>query len=94
MAMDIVVIMRKKGDKINSYKMILEGERAEEHPKRLTKITYKIICQGDYKDEDLQRAFELSRDKYCSVFHTIKNSPEFQFRLQKLGPGPNFNFRP
>jgi len=81
MAMDIVAIVRKKGGKISSYKMCLEGERATEHPKRFIKITYKLMGQGEYKDEDLQRAFELSRDKYCSVFHTLKNPPSFEFSL-------------
>lgn len=81
MAMDIVAIVRKKGGKIDSCKMSLEGERAAEHPKRFTKITYKLIAAGDYKDDDLQRAFELSRDKYCSVLHTLKNTPAFEFTL-------------
>ena len=81
MSMDIVAIVKKKGGRISSFKMILEGERSKEHPKRFVKINYKIICQGDYKDEDLQRAFELSRDKYCSVLHTIKNPPAIEFEI-------------
>ncbi len=83
MAMDIVAILRKKGGKISLFKMILEGERAEEHPKRFIKIVYRIVCQGDFQDQDLQRAFELSRDKYCSVLHTIKNPPQFEFILSR-----------
>lgn len=83
MAMDMVAIVTKKGGKIDSFTMTLEGERAVEHPRRFVKIDYKIICKGTYKDEDLKRALELSRDKYCSVLHTIKSPPELTFNLDR-----------
>lgn len=79
MAMDIVAMMRKKGNRIDKFGMTLDGERTNQHPKRYAKITYHIKCEGDYKREDLVRAYELSRDKYCSVLATVKNPPEFEF---------------
>ncbi len=81
MGMDIVAILQKKGGRIDSFKMILKGEKHSEHPKRYVKIYYEIDCQGEYKREDLIRAFELSRDKYCSVLATLKNTPEFDFKI-------------
>jgi putative redox protein len=79
MAMDIVAILRKKGDRIDKFQMILDGKRTDENPRRYTKITYQIKCEGNYKREDLVRAYELSRDKFCSVLATVKNPPEFEF---------------
>ena len=81
MAMDIVAILRKKGGRIDKFQMILDGKRADQNPKRYTKITYQIKCEGDYKREDLVRAYELSRDKYCSVLATVKDPPEFEFLI-------------
>lgn len=81
MAMDIVSILQKKGNKLSKFEMILNGDRNNEHPKRFNRITYQIRCEGDYKKEDLLRAFELSRDKYCSVLATVKNPPEFEFKI-------------
>lgn len=77
MAMDIVTIVQKKGGRIKEYSMELEGIRAEDHPRRFVKIINTIRCTGEYKKEDLVRAFELSRDKYCSALATIINPPEF-----------------
>jgi putative redox protein len=85
MAMDIVAIVTKKRGKISSYRMVLEGELTEDHPKRFTKISYVISARGDYRDDDFQRAFELSRDKYCSVLHTLKTPPEFEFKIARDG---------
>ncbi|MGB9720809.1 MAG: OsmC family protein [bacterium] len=81
MGMDIVAILQKKGGKIDSFKMVLKGEKNSEYPKRYLKIFYEIECKGDYKREDLLRSFELSRDKYCSVLATLKNTPEFHFNI-------------
>ncbi|MCX7995161.1 MAG: OsmC family protein [candidate division WOR-3 bacterium] len=81
MGMDIVSILQKKGGKIDSFKMVLKGEKNPEHPRRYLKIIYEIECKGEYRREDLIRSFELSRDKYCSVLATLKNPPEFEFNL-------------
>lgn len=81
MGMDIVSILQKKGGKIDSFKMVLKGDRNSEHPKRYLKIIYEIECKGDYKREDLIRSFELSRDRYCSVLATLKNPPKFEFNI-------------
>lgn len=79
MGMDIVGILEKKGGKIESFAIETSGIRAEDHPHRYTKITVKIKCEGDYKQEDFVRSFELSRDKYCSVVGTLNDKPELEF---------------
>jgi len=81
MAMDIVSIVQKKGGKFTRFEMELNGVQAEKHPKRFTKITYSFKCVGDFKRDDLLRAFELSRGQYCSVLATLKNPPEVVFNI-------------
>ncbi|UCC12201.1 MAG: OsmC family protein [candidate division WOR-3 bacterium] len=81
MGMDIVGILQKKGGKINRFEIVLDGKRAADHPRRYEKIFVKIICEGDYRQEDLARSLELSRDKYCGAFATLQNPPEIEFSL-------------
>ena len=59
----------------------MEGKRAEKHPKKYEKITLKILCEGDYKQEDFVRSFELSRDKYCGAVATLNTTPEIEFLI-------------
>lgn len=82
MGMDIVGILRKKGGKIDSFNITVNGQRAKEHPKIYEKITVTIDCQGDYKRDDLLRSFELSRDKYCGAYATLKNGPDIEFIIK------------
>ncbi|MCK4250221.1 OsmC family protein [candidate division WOR-3 bacterium] len=81
MGMDIVYILKKKGGKIDKFEILIQGQRAREHPKRYKKIIVKFICEGDYERKDLLRSFELSRDKYCGVSATLKDCPELEFLI-------------
>jgi putative redox protein len=81
MAMDIVSILQKKGGRITSFTATVQGERAEKHPKAYEKIVVTFDCQGEYAQEDLERSFELSRDKYCGVFATLNTPPTIEFKL-------------
>ncbi|RIH91790.1 OsmC family protein [Meiothermus granaticius] len=67
-AYDVVDIMEKKRQPLASYRVETVGLRAEEHPKRYTHITVTHYASGpNVTQEALDRAVQLSHDKYCSV---------------------------
>jgi len=75
-AIDVISIMKKKRQVITEFSVKVEGVQREEHPKMFTdiKLIYKI--KGENIDESaLQRAIELSEEKYCSVRATILGMP-------------------
>jgi putative redox protein len=81
MGMDMVGIVLKKGGKIETFEIEVEGKRAAKHPKRYEKITMTFKCEGDFRQADLLRAHELSRDKYCGVYATLQQTPQIEFIL-------------
>ena len=66
--MDTVSILRKKRRQIGGLNVFVEGTRAEEHPKVFTKVhlIYELKSP-DAEMKDLERAVELSQEKYCSA---------------------------
>jgi putative redox protein len=84
MAFDIVSILNKKRTDLRNFVVTVEGERANEHPKRYTTILVKIKTNKEVSQSDVQRAMELSRDKYCSVFWTLKTPPEIKFTFEAI----------
>ncbi|MBB5375228.1 putative redox protein [Deinococcus metalli] len=67
-AVDVVDIMAKRRTPLTSYRIEVEGERAETHPKRYTHITVRHIAGGSGVMLDaLTKAVHLSHEKYCSV---------------------------
>ncbi len=78
-SMDVISILQKKRVKLNDYECVLEAERAEEHPKVFTKIKVHFIFYGNEIDEkDVERAIDLSENKYCSASAMLKKSVPIQ----------------
>jgi putative redox protein len=72
MAMDVVHILRKARHDLRGFKVDLTGERAPSEPRRFTAIALRFTVNGDVPAHAVDRAIELSRDKYCSVWHSLR----------------------
>jgi putative redox protein len=77
MAMDVVHILQKGRHDMKGLRVHFDGERADDHPKRYTKIHMRFDVTGDVPDEAVERALTLSRDKYCSVSNTLRPDLDF-----------------
>lgn len=86
-AFDVVDIMKKRRTPLAHYRIELEGERAEEHPKRYTRITVRHIAGGEgVTRENLEKAARLSHDKYCSVAASLNSEIQVEVLLEALKP--------
>ena len=43
-------------------------------------IDVHFILKGDIKEKKLDRAMDLTKDKYCSVLHSLRKDCEVTFR--------------
>ncbi len=65
---DVISILKKSRQKIVDCKTELEAERADAVPAVFTAINLKFIVSGyNLKEKQVQRAVELSAEKYCSA---------------------------
>ena len=73
-AYDVVEIMKKRRTPLASYRIEVEGERADTDPKRYTRITVRHIAAGEgVSAEALSKAAHLSHEKYCSVAASLNS---------------------
>lgn len=73
MAMDVVSILKKKRAELAGFRVLMDGTRAEEHPKRFTEMNFVFEARGNVLQETLDDAIKMSKEKYCSVSATIHN---------------------
>lgn len=67
-AYDVVLILRKGKHDVRGCEVKLTAERAERTPKVMTKIHMHFTVTGrDLKDDVVERAINLSHEKYCSA---------------------------
>jgi putative redox protein len=77
MAMDVVHVLTKRPNNMRGLRADLTGTRAAEDPRRFTAIALHYSITGDVPKARVERAIALSRDKYCSVWHSMRQDIEF-----------------
>jgi putative redox protein len=88
MAVDVKVILEKSRVLVDSIEVEASGVRAESVPRKFTSIKLKYYLQGPSEEDAdrIQRALDLSRDKYCSVLHSL--DPEIEISLSFVSDMP------
>lgn len=83
---DAVSIMQKQRMAVEAIKITITGERASDHPKVFTHIRlhFDVTAQGG-SPEQVKRALQLSRDKYCSVGNTISKVANLDYSFSLNG---------
>lgn len=72
MAIDVVHILGKSRVPLEGLRVAFTGARAETEPRRFTSMHLAFDVAGDVPQAQLDRALQLSHDKYCSVWHTLR----------------------
>lgn len=77
MAIDLVHILQKGRHQFGALRAELTGVRASDEPRRFTTIRLHYTLEGPVPDAAVQRAIDLSREKYCSVWHSMRQDIDF-----------------
>jgi putative redox protein len=86
MAVDVQVILERSRVPFSTLDVQVTGTRAQTHPKRYTNIqlTYRIEGPEEEHQGKLERAVTLSREKFCSVLHSLHPEIEFEIDIQRV----------
>jgi putative redox protein len=76
MAADVVAIVRKGRHALKGFSARIVAERAQEPPTRVVRARLHFQLQGDVPPAAVERAIALSRDRYCSVWHSLRQDIE------------------
>ena len=76
MSMDVVHVLTKGRHDLRGLRADLTGQRAPDEPRRFTSITVHYTITGDVPADKVERAIQLSREKYCSVWHSMRQDIE------------------
>jgi putative redox protein len=85
-AVDVVLILEKKRQKLEALNVVCSGERAPDIPKVWTRFDLLYQLRGTLEDRAVKRAIELSEEKYCSVSAMLKKTATLTWRYEILPP--------
>jgi putative redox protein len=85
MAIDLVHILTRGRHTLTALGATFHGERAASEPKRFTKISLHYTLATDAPPAVVERAIQLSRDKYCSVWGSFRQDTELTVTYEIKG---------
>ncbi len=88
MAIDVLHILTRGRHSVTALSTTFTGERAPEEPHRFVKIDLRFTIATSAGPEQIDRAFDLSRNKYCSVWNSLRQDIEFHvgYELKEQEP--------
>jgi putative redox protein len=82
-AYDVVLILKRGREDVRGCDVTLQAERAEVDPKVFTKINFHFVVTGrNLKPAAVERAVQLSHDKYCSASAMLARTAEITHSIE------------
>ena len=71
--LDLLSLLKKMRVEIEGFKVIVNGELTEEHPKYYDKVSIDYYFTGtDLNKENIKKAVSLSEERYCGVIKMFR----------------------
>lgn len=80
MGIDIINILKKMRSLPASFRVEIEGTRNPSPPQYYTAVTIVLNIAGNINAKKLEQAIALSRDKYCSVYKSMRADMSLDIR--------------
>lgn len=85
-AIDVVELLRKMRVEFTDFKIDVEAELTEEHPKtyKTVNLVYYIKLNTPADRDKMEKAVNLSQEKYCGVTAMVKSFAELNVKVVYL----------
>jgi len=78
MAIDVVDVIEKGRLPVKAVTCDMSVFRAQGIPRKIVGFDLHFLVTGEVPEDRIARAIELSREKYCSVWHTLHPAIDFK----------------
>lgn len=81
--MDVISILKKMRVEVEEFKILIEGDLTEDHPKHFTDmlIIYKFKGKNLPLDK-LKKAIDLSLERYCGVSANFRKAMNLSYKIE------------
>jgi putative redox protein len=83
-AHDVVTILQKQREPLLDLQVICTGDQESEPPFQFTHIHLHYIVEGNCDRSKIERAIQLSEEKYCSVTNTLNKAVDITYDFEIL----------
>ncbi|MDH3297859.1 MAG: OsmC family protein [Gemmatimonadota bacterium] len=69
---DVADILKKGRQDLQGMTIEVSADRRVDHPRSVKRLVMKFKIRGPVDEAKARRAVDLSLEKYCSVFHSLR----------------------
>ncbi|MCY7353112.1 MAG: OsmC family protein [Cytophagaceae bacterium] len=81
-AIDVIMILKKQRQRIDDFRITVSGDRPDTVPAPFSKIHLHYQLKGDLQADKVERAIQLSMDKYCSATAQLAPTAEITYTFE------------
>jgi putative redox protein len=82
MSVDLAHILTRGRHPFTGLRSKLVAQRSPDDPHRVTAVALHFTVEGAVPEDAVARAVQLSRDKYCSVWHSMRQDIDLQVTFE------------
>ena len=84
-AMDVASLLKKMRAEVDDFKIEVEANLTEEHPKVYDKVKVVYRFYGkDFKKDKIEKAIHLSSEQYCGVMEMFRKFSEVTIEIEYI----------
>lgn len=84
-AIDVVHILAKGRQQLTGLSVTTRFRRADSQPRYVRGLKFQFRLSGDVDEAKARRAVMLSFEKYCSVYHSLRQDMDLEWSLTVNG---------
>ncbi len=81
-SIDLGLILKKQKQILRDYSVEITGLRNEDEAKAFHTINLSFVLYGDLEEKKVERALDLSLQKYCSAINSLKESIKINYEYR------------
>jgi len=82
-AMDVISLLKKMRAEVDDFKVDVEANLTDEHPKFFDKVHVIYRFYGsDFKKDKIEKSVNLSVERYCGVFKMFREFADVSHEIQ------------
>lgn len=81
-AIDVISILTKQRQTIEDFQIEVDGDKKDGIPSPYTAIRVHYLLKGKIKEAKMEKALELTKGKYCSVYFSLHPDIEVSYTYE------------
>lgn len=88
-AIDFILILKKQRQELKDISIVVDAKRKDSTPSPFEQVHMKFNLKGNLDPRKVEKALQLSVEKYCSVAEMLKSTATIEYSFEIMTSEPH-----